>query len=80
MSGAAVRAEAFTAAASAAVTEWVGVSGAPVRAEEDCTDGDHLPLHPLRRSQPFRRIRLKGWLYVDKTRFLRRLEDEATPS
>ena len=24
----------------------------------------------------FRRIRLNGWLYVDKTRFLRRLEDE----
>ncbi len=24
-----------------------------------------------------RRIRLKGWLYVDKTRFLRRLEDES---
>ena len=24
-----------------------------------------------------RRIRLKGWLYVDKTRFLRRLEEES---
>ena len=24
----------------------------------------------------FRRIRLRGWLYVDKTRFLRRLEDQ----
>ena len=23
------------------------------------------------------RIRLRGWLYVDKTRFLRRLEDES---
>ena len=24
-----------------------------------------------------RRIRLRGWLYVDKTRFLRRLEEES---
>ena len=52
MSGAAVRAEAFTAAASAAVTEWVGVSGAPVRAEEDCTDGTTYPRIPYGVASP----------------------------
>ncbi len=40
---------------------------------------DEAPAHPRipYGQSDFRRIRLRKWLYVDKTRFLRRLEQEA---